>query len=165
MAQAGFSGEARYALPGVALIALSGAAGLVLAARRSPRPAAAALLAAALLAVPVGSRAADLGGVRAAQDYQWRLASELGDVVEAAGGRRAVLACGRPYVGPYRGPLMAYRLGVVKAAVEPDAPPRAPAVVFRSALTRRAEPSPRAPTGARTLVRTRLWRVSSACAN
>ena len=163
MAQVGFSGEARYAVPGVALLAVSGAAGLVLAARRSPRPLAAALLAAALLAVPVGSRAADLRDVPAAQAYQWQLATELGDVVHAAGGKRGVLACGRPYVGPYRGPLMAYRLGVVKAAVEPDDAPRAPAVVFRSALTRTAEPAPAAPAGARPVVRSPLWGVWRAC--
>jgi hypothetical protein len=164
MAEAGFSGEARYALPGVAGIAVSGAVGLVLAARRSPRPLAAAVLAAALLAVPIGSRAAQLPRVRAAQAYQWQLADELGDVVRAAGGRGGVLACGRPYVGPYRGPLMAYRLGVVKAAVEPDDAPRAPAVVFRSALTRSGAAAPDAPAGARTVARSPLWRVQRACA-
>jgi hypothetical protein len=163
MAQAGFSGEARYALPGVALIAVSGAAGLVFAARRSPWPLGAAVLVAALLALPVTSRAAGVRHVRAAQAYQWQLATELDDVVRAVGGRSGVLACGRPYVGPYRGPLMAYRLGVVKAAVEPDAKPRAPAVVFRSALTRGAEPVPRAPAGAEPVFRTPLWRVWRAC--
>jgi len=165
MAQAGFSGEPRYALPGVALIAVSGAAGLVLAARRSPWPLAATALATLLLAVPVGSRATDLGDLRASQAYQWQLASELGDVVRAAGGRGGVLACGRPYVGPYRGPLMAYRLGVVKAAVEPDDAPHPPAVVFRSALTRTAEPAPAAPAGARTVARSPLWRVQCACSS
>jgi hypothetical protein len=164
MAELGFSGEARYAVPGVAGIAVSGAVGLVVAARRARRPVLGAALVALLLAVPVASRAARLPHVREAQAYQWRLASELGDVVRAAGGRGAVLACGRPFVGPYRGPLMAYRLGVVKAAVEPDAAPRAPAVVFSSALTARSAPAPAAPAGARTVIRSRLWRVQRACA-
>ena len=163
MAQAGFSGEARYAIPGVALIAVSGAAGVVLAVRRAPRPALAAAVAVVLLSLPLASRAGDLRRGPAGQDYQWRLASELGDVVRAAGGRAGVLACGRPYVGPYRGPLMAYRLGVVKAAVEPDDPPRAPAVVFRSALTRRAAPARAAPSGALTRARSPLWQVTAAC--
>jgi hypothetical protein len=163
MAQAGFSGEARYAVPGVALIAVSGAAGLVLAARRSPRPLAGVAVAAVLLALPVASRADDVRRVRTSQDYQWRLASELQDVVREAGGRDGVLACGRPYVGRLRGPLMAYRLGVVKAAVEPDDPPRAPAVVFRSALTRRGSPLPDAPPGAQARARSPLWEVWAAC--
>jgi hypothetical protein len=163
LAQAGFSGEARYAMPGVALIALSGAAGLGLALRRAPRPFAGAVLVAGLLVLAAGPRAAELRGVRAAQAYQWQLAAELGDVVRAAGGRRGVLACGRPYVGRYRGPLMAYQLRVVKAVVEPDALPRAPAVVFRSALTPTAEPTPVVPAGARTVVRSPLWRVQRTC--
>jgi hypothetical protein len=163
MAQAGFSGEARYALPGVALIAVSGGVGLVLAARASPRPLAATAVAAALLVVAVSSRADDVGRIRASQAYQWRLASELREVVREAGGRSEVLACGRPYVGRLRGPLMAYRLNVVKAAVEPDDPPRPPAVVFRSAITRRAVPIPDAPPGARPRARSPLWQVWSAC--
>ena len=40
------------------------------------------------------------------------------------GGAEAVLACGRPFVGRLRGPLMAYRIGVAKHVVEPDDPPR-----------------------------------------
>ena len=163
MAQAGFSGEARYALPGVAGLAISGAAGLALVARRAPRPALAAALAAVVVALPAAERAGALPAVRAAQAYQWRLASELADVVDAAGGRAAVLACGRPYVGPYRGPLMAYRLAVPKVAVEPDARPRPPGVVFESALTARAAPTPSGPPGARTVARSSLWRVRAAC--
>jgi hypothetical protein len=163
MAQAGFSGEARYAVPGVALVAVSGAVGLVLVARRSPRPLAAAAVATALLALPVASRVHDVARVRASQAYQWRLATELEDVVRKAGGRDGVLACGRPYVGRLRGPLMAYRLNVVKAVVEPDDPPHAPAVVFRSALTRRAAASPEAPRGAQPRARSPLWQVWAAC--
>jgi len=163
MAQAGFSGEARYAVPGMALVAVSGGAGLALAARRAPWPLAGAALAAVLVALPATGRAGALPAVREAQAYQWRLAGELADVVDAAGGRAAVLACGRPYVGPYRGPLMAYRLDVPKAAVEPDAPPRAPGVAFMSALTAHAAPTPHAPPGARTVARSRLWRVRAAC--
>ena len=74
--------------------------------------------------------------MRAEQAYQWRLAGDLADAVAAAGGADAVLACGRPYVGRLRGPLMAYRIGVAKHVVEPDDPPRPPGMVFRSALHR-----------------------------
>jgi hypothetical protein len=162
MAEAGFSGEARYALPGAALISISGAAGIVLAARATSRPhlVAAATLLVALAAAP---RLAHLPDVRRDQAYQWRLAGDLADAVRAAGGRDAVLACGRPYVGPLRGPLMAYRLDVAKHVVEPDDPPRAPGVVFRSALTATAAPAPEVPPRFAETARAGAWQVLAAC--
>ncbi len=160
MAQAGFSGEPRYALPGAALVALGGAVGLVLAARsRRWAPVAAAVLV-ALAAAP---RLADLRDVRAEQAYQWRLAGDLADAVEAAGGADAVLACGRPYVGPLRGPLMAYRIGVAKHVVEPDARPQPPGMVFRSALHRASAPAPAAPPRFAEVARTGTWQVLADC--
>ena len=162
MAEAGFSGEPRYALPGAALIAISGAAGLVLGARAiGTGPAVAA--ACVLFAIAAAPRIADLPAVRDEQAYQWRLAGDLADAVRAAGGRDAVLACGRPYVGPLRGPLMAYRLGVAKRAVEPDEPPRAPGVVFRSALRAAATPAPFAPPGFAETARAGAWHVLADC--
>ena len=202
MAQAGFSGEPRYALPGAALIGIAGAVGLGSPAARRPRhsaprtdpigvplprppghvaapaaaidtalpppprrvtPRAVALGAALLLAVPAAVRLAELPALRAAQTYQWRLAAELADVIGAAGGRAAVLACGTPYVGPRRGPVMAYTLRVRKAAVEPDDPPRAPGMVFRSRLTADAPPAPAAPATFAPVARTPRWRVLAAC--
>jgi hypothetical protein len=167
MAEAGFSGEPRYAVPGAALIAIGGAAGLVLAARaigasaRSRRPALVASV--ALVALAAAPRIADLPALRSEQAYQWRLAGDLADAVRAAGGRDAVLACGRPYVGPLRGPLMAYRLGVAKHVVEPDDPPRAPGVVFRSALSATAPPAPGAPPPFAETARAGAWEVLAAC--
>jgi hypothetical protein len=162
MAEAGFSGEARYAVPGAAMLAISGAVGLALSARRHALIAAAALVAVLAAALP---RLADLGPIRRDQAYQQALASQLADAVRAAGGREAVLACGRPYVGRLRGPLMAYRMDVEKRVVEPDDPPRAPAVVFRSRL--RADepllPEP-IPDGFVEVARTSQWRVLAACA-
>jgi hypothetical protein len=162
MAQAGFSGEPRYALPGAALIAISGAVGLVLGVRAvGMRPAVA--VAVAVVALAAAPRLADLPALRSEQAYQWRLAADLADAVRAAGGRDAVLACGRPYVGPLRGPLMAYRLGVPKRVVEPDEPPRAPGVVFRSALRATAEPAPAAPAQFAEKGRAGAWQVLAAC--
>lgn len=167
MAQAGFSGEPRYALPGAALIALSGAVGLVHAARveRVGRTLTKATLAVgvALVALAVAPRIADLPALRAQQAYQWRLAGDLAAAVRAAGGPDAVLACGRPYVGRLRGPLMAYRMGVAKHRVEPDAPPRAPGMIFRSALTPSARPTPDAPARFAEVARAGAWRVFAAC--
>ena len=87
----------------------------------------------------------------------------VGAAVRAAGGRRAVLACGRPYVGPYRGPLMAYALDVAKHDVEPDATPRAPGVVFRARLTAAATPAPRAEAPFRLAARAGEWAVLRSC--
>jgi hypothetical protein len=166
MAQAGFSGEPRYALPGAALLALGGAVGLVLAARAARARAAvvATVATVALVAVAAGPRLADLASVRAEQAYQGELASELADAVRAAGGREAVLACGRPYVGPLRGPLMAYRMDVPKHAVEPDAAPEPPGMVFRSALTRSSGEAPSAGAPFVERARTGRWQVLAACA-
>jgi len=117
-------------------------------------------LAVAVAAVPA---LADLSRVRARQAHQWALARDLGEAVRAAGGQRAVLACGRPYVGPYRGPLMAYALHVAKDEVEPDAAPRAPGVVFRARLTTTAAPAPRAAAPFRVAVRAGEWEVLRSC--
>jgi len=158
MAQAGFSGEPRYALPGAAMIGLSGAVGLARVATDGRRLAAIV----AILVVAALPRLADLAALRTEQAYQWRLASDLATAVEAAGGAGAVLACGRPYVGRLRGPLMAYRLGVVKRVVEPDAAPRAPGVVFRSRLHSDAELAPSA-HGFAQIARVGSWQVLASC--
>ena len=159
MAEAGFSGEERYAVPGAAAIAVSGGIGLAWLAARHGRPAVVAVTAALLVAG--GARAAsvahDLPQLRRAD----ALASQLRSAVDRAGGRAAVLACGRPAVGRYRGPMLAYALDVHKARVRADGAPAA--VTFRSSL--RGEPlSPAAPPGARTLARTPRWTVLARCA-
>ena len=182
MAQAGFSGEPRYALPGVAIATAAAAAGVARgahltagsrlprvrtrssppAARGRARPAlaAAALALAAVVAVP---RVADLIDLRGAQAHQWALARDLDRAVDAAGGARAVLACGRPYVGPYRGPLMAYALDVTKRTVEPDDPPRPPGFVFRARLTAASAPAPAAPAAFEDVASAGEWQVLARC--
>jgi hypothetical protein len=171
MAQAGFSGEARYALPGAALIAISGAAGLAAAAWEpvvarvaglAARRAVVALVVVLVVAGAVPALAA-LPGLRAEQAHRWALQRDLAAAVRAAGGPDAVLACGRPYVGPYRGPLMAYRLGVAKRMVEPDDRPRPPGVVFRSRLERDSVPAPAAPPGFAAVATEGEWSVLARC--
>lgn len=168
MAEAGFSGEPRYALPGAALIAVSGAAGLVLAARWAikgvPKPILiaqplAVALALVAIAVPQAGR---IGDVRAAQAYQWDLQADLERAIEHAGGRDRVLACGTPYVGRLRGPLMAYKLHVHKDQVEPDDPPRPPGVVFQSRLGRGHAVEPAAEGFGPPSI-AGLWTTHSAC--
>jgi hypothetical protein len=167
MAQAGFSGEPRYALPGAALIALSGAVGLATVATNVVSPTLGRVettfVALALVVIAAAPRLAELGDVRAEQAYQWRLAGDLADAVEIAGGPEAVLACGRPYVGWLRGPLMAYRIGVAKHLVEPDEPPRPPGMVFRSSLHPAARAAPDAPPQFAEVARAGTWQVLAAC--
>ena len=162
MAQAGFSGEPRYALPGVCLIAISAAAGwAAIATSWVPNPAQRGALLAVLAAAVVIPEAGRVAGVRAEQAHQQELQSDLRDAIAAAGGRDAILACGTPYVGPYRGPLMAYRLHVRKEQVEPDDPPRAPGTVFQS---RGAEGAPLEPASDLAVVATAgEWTVRQQC--
>jgi hypothetical protein len=157
MAQAGFSGEARYALPGAALVAVSGAVGLARLGRSRARAAAVLVL----LAAAAAPRLADLGDVHARQAHRAALAADLRAAVAAAGGRADVLACGRPYTGEYRGPLTAYVLHVPKRAV--GFAPRAPGVVLRSPLDPGAAPAPDAPAPFASVARAGLWEVLAAC--
>jgi hypothetical protein len=154
MAQAGFSGEWRYAVPGAAALAIAGAVGL--AAR--PRLAMA-------LAVPVlvlaGVRAADVSGLREREQSRAQLASDLRRAVADGGGRASLLRCGRPYVGRYRGPLLAYALGVEKRRVGFD--PRDRGVVFRSLTDADTAPAPTAPAHYRAVATEGRWTVLSTC--
>lgn len=140
MAQAGFSGEPRYSLPGGALVAVAGAVGLAEVARRGRWGLAVVGLALAVAAAPKLARMDDL---RREQAWQWALAIDLKRAISAAGGRDAALACGRPYVGILRGPLLAYHLDVEKQRVGFE--PAAPGVVFRSRLHPDSPLEPAAP--------------------
>jgi hypothetical protein len=162
MAQLGFSGEPRYSLPGAALVSISGAVGLAGGAyARNGRWLLGLVL--ALLVVAAVPRLADLGELRERQAYQWALAAGLEDGIRASGGRDAVLACGRPYVGPLRGPLMAYKLDVRKRVVEPDDPARAPGFVFRSKLNEDDPAQPAIPAGFEPVVRNEHWQIARSC--
>lgn len=165
MAQAGFSGESRYALPGAMLIALSGASAIGLALRRLARPAAAAggLIAVALVGLATVPALEAAGRLPAQQAYAHDLRAGLRDAIEAAGGRGRVLACGVPHVGQLRGPMLAYALDVPRHLVEPDEPARPPATVFRSALREGDPVTPLAPAGFPRVAATPKWEVLAAC--
>jgi hypothetical protein len=158
MAQAGFSGEPRYSLAGGACVAVAGAAGPLELARR--HAGLAVLVGVALLAA-ASPKLADLPQLRRDQAYQRALEADLRRVIAAAGDRTALLACGRPYVGRLRGPLLAYRLDVEKRRVGFD--PRPPGVVFRSRLRVDAPIEPAA-NGFRLRARTGHWEVVVRCA-
>jgi hypothetical protein len=137
MAQAGFSGEPRYSLPGGALVAIAGASALVLV-----RPRAVPVVAVVLLVAAV-PKLARLDDLRRDQAFAAELVTDLERVIVAGGGREAILACGRPYVGNLRGPLLAYHLDVEKQRVQFEPVP--PGVVFRSRLRRGSPLEPAAP--------------------
>ena len=165
MAQAGFSGEPRYAIPGMALIAIAAAVGLtrfgdlwVTRTRRSPHLATAAIAAAIIVAA--APRVADLPDLRSSQAYQRGLATDLERLIADAG-RNELLACGRPYVGDLRGPLLAYHLDVEKRRVA--FVPAPPGVVFRSRLHEDAEAEPAAGPAFAAVTRDGRWEVLSTC--
>lgn len=158
MAQAGFSGEARYALPGVALVAVTGAAGLARLAAARPWAVAAIGLAVLAAAVP---RVDGLARDRAALAYQAELRRDLARAVDAAGGPAALARCGRPVAGPYRGPLVAWHLRVEKRRVAFT--PAAAGVVLASALRPGDPRRPAAPAGARRLAAAGTWRIDARC--
>jgi hypothetical protein len=164
MAQVGFSGEPRYALPGATLIAISGAVGVVAWVRGPARRALAPALVVAAVAVLLADRRAEVEGIPAAQAHHWRLTTGLRAAIEGAGGRQALLACGTPYVGPYRGTLAAYQLDVAKHVVEPDLPPHAPGVVLASRLKAGSPVAPRAPEGFTSIAAGAGWTVLAGCA-
>lgn len=154
MAQAGFSGEARYAMPGIALVAVSGAVGL---ARLGP---AGAAVAAACIAVAAVPRVDGLARDHEALRYQARMQADLGRAIAAAGGPEALARCGRPVTGPYRGTLVAWHLEVEKSKV--GFPPESGAVVLASALTRGAPVEPAIAPQTHP-VRSGTWRIETRC--
>jgi hypothetical protein len=156
MAQAGFSGEARYSLPGGALVAIAGAAGLPSVGGRATL---AVLVAVALLAAAAPKLVA-LPDLRREQAWQRGLDADLQRVIAIGGGRDALLACGRPHVGNLRGPLLAYRLDVEKRRVAFD--PSPPGVVFRSSL-RPGAPLEPAADGFAPRLRVGRWQLLVRC--
>nr|MBA2794721.1 hypothetical protein [Thermoleophilaceae bacterium] len=72
-----------------------------------------------------------------------------------------VLACGRPIVGHYRGPLLAYRLAVPKRHVVFAAGDTG--VAFASRLTGERTATPVLPGRFRVLARAGTWRVAARC--
>lgn len=161
MAQAGFSGEERYHLPGAVALAVAGAVALAgMARRRDPRW---ALVAAALAGLAIGQAAWRATGIDERLDrldHTARLTEDLRTVIERAGGRAAVLRCGRPVTGAYRGPLVAWHLRVHKQRVGFDPRASGAGAVLRSRLVRGAplEP-PGAPRAGRREVRAGLWEI------
>jgi hypothetical protein len=162
MAQAGFSGEERYHVPGAVMLGVAGAVAIAgTARRRDPRWALVAAVLTVATSCQAGWRAAGIDERLDRSRHTERLTDDLRDAIDRAGGRAAVLRCGRPVTGTYRGPLVAWHLRVHKQRVAFD--PRAPGTgaVLRSPLTERAIVEPVSPPArGRRVVRAGLWEIS-----
>ena len=123
-------------------------------APRAPSP---LLAVAAFAAVRLDGVGAELRGAR----DDAALYGTLDDAVRAAGGREALLACGRPVVGRLRGPALAYALHVHKQRVAFD--PALGGPVFRSRIRPGAAVQPAVPAGLPVLGRSARWEVRGTC--
>lgn len=165
MAELGYSGEGRYALPGAVALSVAAGAGWrdgwarvrgAAHGRATPTSVALAALAVAALAAFLPARLERHGqDLRNVADESGLWAS-LPAAIEAAGGREAVLRCGAPVTGRYRGTGLAYALDVPKRTVTFGA--RDPGVHFRSRMRERAGVSPRS-SGRPVLGRSSRWEV------
>ena len=171
MSELGFSGEARYLLPGVALLTAAGMAGpFVLLSAATPRHArlrragrrVVAVLLALALAGSAYARADALREGLAGVAYGAALAGDLERAIAGAGSARDLMRCGPPYVGAYRGPMLAWTLGLHKTEI--DFVPSRPGVAFRSRLGRGSPLAPPGPPGgADHSLRRGLWLIEGAC--
>jgi hypothetical protein len=148
MTEAGYSGNQRYLVvwAGLASVVVGVAlARLARAARARGRLAPVALwaaLAGAVVAIApwaVGKQVQDARTVF----YEARLYAQLDAAVGLAGGRQAVLRCGRAYTGPFQVPTIAWRLGLHTHLV--DFAPAPPGVVFRARPERGTRTAPTIP--------------------
>ncbi len=149
LTQAGFTGNERYLFPAVAAICVLGGTGagvIVRAVADGERPgrAVAATLLLLVIAAPFGlERARDVAGFRAEAAGRARIIAGVEPAVASVGGRRGVLACGRPAVTrPGTQGTLAWELGLPLSAVERAWPPdprlelQPPSVVFSRAERR-----------------------------
>lgn len=148
MAEIGFSGEWRYALPGAAALAVAGAAGI------ATRPRLIAVAAVPMLVV-AAVRVADWPAIRDRETFRADQVAALNRIVDDAP------RCGTPYVGRFRGTLLAYALDVEKQRI--DFVPRAPGVVYRSRLDAGSPPSPPVPPGFEAGAANAHWSVHGTC--
>jgi hypothetical protein len=178
MTNDGFSGNSRYLIMPAAIACVLGGVALGWVVRALPaaltrRPFVVpliAVVAAAGFAAPSVHR---VDNVRDSVYYQARLKDGLSGVIERAGGRDRLLACGTPYTGAFQVPAVAWHLGVhttvvQSASAEGDAPPRVPAVVFRSRTTSTSHAVPLLDSlggeaGVDTIATGGGWRIVTRC--
>jgi hypothetical protein len=178
MTNDGFSGNSRYLIMPAAIACVLGGVALGWVVRALPaaltrRPFVVPLIA---VVAAVGFAAPSVHRVDNVRDsvyYQARLKDGLSGVIARAGGRDRLLACGTPYTGAFQVPAVAWHLGVhttvvQSASAEGDAPPRVPAVVFRSRTTSTSHAVPLLDSlggeaGVDTIATGGGWRIVTRC--
>ena len=168
MTVGGFSGNERYLIPPAALLIVLGAAAFgwameALAPRRRWIVGVAAAAVAAVFAVPY---AFELPEILRGVDYQAQNAADLERVIEKAGGKERLLACGHPHTNPFLVPTVAWELGVHGQHVDLDPDADRPATVFHVKHVRSARgraPSYRDKRGRLELARAGGWIVTADC--
>jgi len=126
MTEAGFAGNQRYLIVTTAAVSVLGGVGAVrvlqgvewLAARRfgalrARRATAAALVLGLLVASPtIVAKADNTARVRGGLEHEAYLWADLKGLVDEAGGKEALLACGGIFSGPFQTQMVAYELGI-----------------------------------------------------
>lgn len=159
MAELGYSGEPRYAMPGVALLAVTAFTCLSVGPRSAHGSAALAAAAVALAAI---QQAPGLAGEAERARYEARLYGQLDDAVAAAGGREAVLRCRPVNSMPYSRPALAWRLDVPIPRLSTD--PASSGTMLRARLHPGAPLRPAARgTDLAQVARAGGWLVQSSC--
>jgi hypothetical protein len=172
MAELGYSGEERYALPGAALVSVSAGAGIAWASRsvnakvphrgqKGSRTLVTAAIGLVLLGAAVYETRDDLRGDRRSLSYEARLYGGMDDAVEAAGGRGAVLRCRPVHTAPYSRPALAWRLRVHIHELSTE--PAASGTTFRARPSRGARLGPPLRGRFREVAREGEWTIVASC--
>ena len=145
MTQAGFAGNQRYLIVTTAVVCVLGGMGAVrvlqgvewLARRRfGPRRAPAIVTAAVLLGLLAGSptivaKVNNEARVRGGLEHEAYLWHDLQGLIDEAGGKDSLLACGGVFSGPFQTQMIAYELGIHGIQVGWKVTPP-PGVTFRT---------------------------------
>jgi hypothetical protein len=145
MTQAGFAGNQRYLIVTTAVVCVLGGMGVVrvlqgvewvarrwFGPRRAPAITAAALLIGVLTGSPtIVAKANNEARVRGGLEHEAYLWHDLKGLIDEAGGRSALLACGGVYSGPFQTQMVAYELGIHGIQVGWKVTPP-PGVTFRT---------------------------------
>jgi hypothetical protein len=126
MTQAGFAGNQRYLITTTAVVCVLGGMGTVrilqgvewgarrwFGPRRAPAITAAALLAGLAIGSPtIVAKANNEARVRGGLEHEAYLWHDLKGLIDDAGGKDRLLACGGIYSGPFQTQMVAYELGI-----------------------------------------------------